>query len=473
MPDDARQSEYDSVVRAFLKFLATLALLLVIIAGGAWWWAGRLPPPRIEIRQPQRFVGLSTPLDVAVEAPGARFSRVVVELEQNGKSHPVFALDQGSQSQTRREADTLSIGGGVGKKEFPDLQSGPARIVVRAARPVLYGYRQVESQAIRDVQVRLEPPKVAVLSTFHYVNQGGAEFVVYRATPPDVESGVRVGDESYPGFAGSAVGIKDDGSTRVAFFALLHDQDVKAPMVVYARDAAGNESATPLDHRVFPKAFSRSRIEINDAFLQRVVPAIAANVPDMKLSTAPQDLVVSFLRINGDLRRRNAQTIAEDARKTKPEMLWKDAFQQVVNAAVEAKFADSRTYFYQGREIDHQVHLGFDLAVTAHIPVVASNRGVVLHAGDLGIYGNCIIVDHGLGVQSLYAHLSSIDVKVGDTVEKGQTMGRSGMTGLAAGDHLHFTMLVNGRAVNPVEWWDPKWMQDRVFRKIEAAAGQQ
>jgi len=473
VPDDARQSEYDSVVRAFLKFLATLALLLVIIAGGAWWWAGRLPPPRIEIRQPQRFVGLSTPLDVAVEAPGARFSRVVVELEQNGKSHPVFALDQGSQSQTRREADTLSIGGGVGKKEFPDLQSGPARIVVRAARPVLYGYRQVESQAIRDVQVRLEPPKVAVLSTFHYVNQGGAEFVVYRATPPDVESGVRVGDESYPGFAGSAVGIKDDGSTRVAFFALLHDQDVKAPMVVYARDAAGNESATPLDHRVFPKAFSRSRIEINDAFLQRVVPAIAANVPDMKLSTAPQDLVVSFLRINGDLRRRNAQTIAEDARKTKPEMLWKDAFQQVVNAAVEAKFADSRTYFYEGREIDHQVHLGFDLAVTAHIPVVASNRGVVLHAGDLGIYGNCIIVDHGLGVQSLYAHLSSIDVKVGDTVEKGQTMGRSGMTGLAAGDHLHFTMLVNGRAVNPVEWWDPKWMQDRVFRKIEAAAGQQ
>jgi len=134
---------------------------------------------------------------------------------------------------------------------------------------------------------------------------------------------------------------------------------------------------------------------------------------------------------------------------------------------IEAKFADARTYFYQGREIDRQVHLGFDLAVTAHIPVIAANRGVVLYAGDLGIYGNCVIVDHGLGVQSLYGHLSSIDVKVGDPVEKGRTMGRSGMTGLAAGDHLHFTMLVNGRAVNPVEWWDPHWIADRVERKLK------
>jgi murein DD-endopeptidase MepM/ murein hydrolase activator NlpD len=255
---------------------------------------------------------------------------------------------------------------------------------------------------------------------------------------------VRVGDQTYPGFPGAGVGIKGGDSVRVAFFALLHDQDVNAPIAVYARDAAGNEMATPLDHRVFPKPFAHGRIEISDEFLQRVVPAIAATTPDMKLATAPQDLIVSFLRINGELRRRNNQTIAEQAKKTKPEMLWKDAFQPLGNAAVEAKFADSRTYFYQGREVDRQVHLGFDLAVTAHVPVLAANRGIVLYAADLGIYGNCLIVDHGLGVQSLYAHLSSIDVKVGDTVEKGQTMAHSGMTGLAAGDHLHFTMLVNG-----------------------------
>jgi murein DD-endopeptidase MepM/ murein hydrolase activator NlpD len=159
------------------------------------------------------------------------------------------------------------------------------------------------------------------------------------------------------------------------------------------------------------------------------------------------------------------------ARKTSPQMLWKDVFQPLTNAAIESRFADNRTYVYQGKEVDRQVHLGFDLAVTQRIPVLAAHNGIVLYAADLGIYGNAVILDHGLGVQSLYAHLSSIDVKVGDRVEKGRQLGRSGMTGLAAGDHLHFTMLVNGRAVNPVEWWDQKWMQDRVVRKIVEAGG--
>ena len=396
-----------------------------------------------------------------------------MSLEQNGQRYNVFALGPAGQpsAAVRHDgADRVTVVARVGKHEILALQPGAARLVVRASRPVLYGLRQAATDAARDVEVRLEPPRVEVLSTFHYINQGGAEFVVYRATPSDVESGVRVGDLTYAGFPGVGAGVKA-ADTRVAFFALLHDQDPNVPITVYARDAAGNEAVVPLDHRVFPKPFAHSRIEIDDRLLQRVVPAIAAATPDMALSTAPPDLATSFLKINGDLRRRNGQVLVDLSKKTSHEMLWKEAFQPLGNAKVEAKFADSRTYLYQGKEIDHQVHLGFDLAVTAHIPVAAANTGVVVHAGDLGIYGNCIIVDHGLGVQSLYGHLSSIDVKVGDTVHKGQVMGRSGMTGLAAGDHLHFTMLVAGHPVNPVEWWDPKWMQDRVLRKISAAGG--
>src|SRR4029453_7491 len=114
------------------------------------------------------------------------------------------------------------------------------------------------------------------------------------------------------------------------------------------------------------------------------------------------------------------------------------------NNAVEAAFADQRTYVYQGKDVDRQTHLGFDLASFAGTPIVAANRGKVLFAEELGIYGQCVIIDHGMGVQSLYAHLSAIEVKPGAMVEKGQQLGRSGMTGLAGGDHLHFTMLVNG-----------------------------
>lgn len=454
------------------KFVVVVALLLLVVSAAAWFQAGRADGPSIDIRQPERFIGQVTSLDVLVESPGGQFARVDVSLEQAGRSHPVFTLAEPGQAGVRQEsAERIYIMRPVGKRDVPELQPGPARIVVRAARPVLYGLREAASEMARDVEIRLEPPRVAVLSTFHYINHGGAEFVVYRATPPDVESGVRVGDQTYPGFPASGAGIQADAATKVAFFALLHDQDLTTPISLYAHDPAGNEATAPLDHRAFPKPFRRSRIQIDDAFMSRVVPAIAATTPDMALVTAPADLVASFLRINGDLRRRNGETIVQQAAKTSPQMLWKDAFQPLGNASVEAGFADNRTYVHQGKDIDQQVHLGFDLAVTQRIPILAANAGVVLFAADLGIYGNCVIVDHGLGVQSLYAHLSSIDVQEGARVEKGHVLGRSGMTGLAGGDHLHFTMLVNGRPVNPVEWWDPKWMQDRVLRKIAEAGG--
>lgn len=454
------------------KFIALVTLLGLAGFAGAWFWAGRAVGPIIEIRQPERFIGQVTSLDLMIESPDGQFARVDVTLEQGDRSLPVFSLAQPTQAEVRQEtAERIYIIRPVGGRDLPELQPGPARIVVRAARPVLYGLREAESQFAHDVDVRLEPPRVEVRSTLHYINHGGAEFVVYRATPADVDSGVRVGDRIYPGYPASGAGIPADETTKVAFFALLHDQDLNTPISLWARDPAGNETTAALGHRAFPKQFARSRIGIDDRFVQRVVPAIAATTPEMALSTAPADLVASFLRINGDLRRQNDETIAGQAGATSPELFWSGAFQALGNASVEAGFADNRTYFYQGEEIDRQVHLGFDLAVTQRIPILAANTGVVLYAADLGIYGNCVIVDHGLGVQSLYAHLSSIDVQAGDRVEQGQVLGRSGMTGLAGGDHLHFTMLVNGHAVNPVEWWDPKWMQDRVLRKITEAGG--
>jgi murein DD-endopeptidase MepM/ murein hydrolase activator NlpD len=453
-------------MRGLLKFLAVLIVLALVVGGGAWLYAGRLEGPSIDLRQPGQFIGQATPLELVVETPGGQFSRVDVTLEQGGQTHPVFSLDQPAQGTVRQEtADRLFVIRQVGKRDIPALQAGPARIVVRAARPVVYGIREATSEATRDVEVRLEPPRVGVLSTFHFINHGGAEFVVYRATPPDVESGVIVGDVRYPGFPASGAGIQGDEALRVAFFALPFEQDLTTPITVFARDPAGNEVTTPLDHTPFPKPFRRSRIEIDDRFLQRVVPAIASASPEANIPTSG-DLVPAFLKINRDMRQANGQTIAALAAKTSPQMLWKDAFQPLGNASIEAGFADNRTYFYMNQEIDRQVHLGFDLAVTERIPVLAGNTGIVVYADDLGIYGNCVIVDHGLGVQTLYAHLSSMDVKAGDKVQKGQTLGRSGMTGLAGGDHLHFTVLVNGQAVNAVEWWDPKWMQDRVFRKI-------
>jgi murein DD-endopeptidase MepM/ murein hydrolase activator NlpD len=463
-------------MRAFLKFIFFVVILAGIVTAVAWFWAGRGAGPTIDIRQPGQFVGQASTLELAVDAPGGKFSEVNVVVEQDGRTFPVFALDEGTMVSpsgsgvvAQENAERLYVMRPIGKRSIPDLKPGPARIVARASRPVLYGFRQLESTATRDVQVRLEPPRVGVLSTFHFINHGGSEFVVYRATPADVHSGVRVGDKEYPGFPAAGAGIGGDPALRVAFFALLYDQPLNTRIDVFARDPAGNQVLAPLDYRVFPKPFRKSRIDVDDRFLQRVVPAIASNVPDEQIPT--DDTLAGFLKINGDLRRKNNQYLRDLAKKTAPEMLFKDAFQQLGNSQVEAGFADSRTYVYNGKDVDQQVHLGFDLAVTAHAPIAASQRGVVVHAGDLGIYGNCVIIDHGLGVQSLYGHLTTIDVKAGDAVEKGRQIGRSGMTGLAGGDHLHFTMLVGGEQVTPVDWWSAQWMQDRVLRKIMAAGG--
>jgi murein DD-endopeptidase MepM/ murein hydrolase activator NlpD len=447
-----------------LTFLAIVVLGLVG-AGAGWYLAGREAGPSITIKSPDKFIGRSGALDVSAES-ATPVEAMQATLEQNGQSTVVaaYASDGSTQNQ-------VSLSGAIGKAAQPALANGAAKLTVTASRKVFFGLRTAESSVTRDLQVRLDPPRIAVTSIHHFINLGGAEFVVLRATPDDVDAGVKVGDVEYRAYPGSAVGLADP-ALRVAFFALKHDQDLNVRMSAFARDAAGNEVTTPLEHQPTRKVFLNSRIPIDQRFLDRVVPAIASNTPDLKVDTgSPEGLLKGFLTINGDLRKKNGETITALAAKSQPKMLWTESFAQMGNSQVESRFADRRTYFFEDKEIDRQVHLGFDLASVQQAPVHASNAGVVVFADFLGIYGNCVIVDHGLGVQSLYAHLSTIGSKVGDTVTKGQELGRTGATGLAGGDHLHFTILLQGVPVNPVEWWDQHWLQDRVLRKITEAGG--
>jgi murein DD-endopeptidase MepM/ murein hydrolase activator NlpD len=462
-------------MRFLMRALLTLILIAVVAAGGAYLVAGRMAGPAIEISKPDKFIGAATPLAVAVTAPGANVSALQVVLEQEGKQTPVFTLGDGASGPAPQvSGDTLTVTRELGKQTVPDLKSGPARLIVTASHPVLRGIRTVQSTATRDLQVRLERPRVSVVSTHHFVNQGGTEMVVYRVSPEDVQSGVLVGDLEYPGYPAAGATVEGitltDPSLRVAFYALMYDQNATGtPIRVFARDEAGNSARADFDFRIFRKAFKRSRIELDDRFLERVVPAILEGTTEV----SPEgDTLAKFLAINGDLRRKNAARIAAFAKETSPEMLWRGVvFHPFTNSQVESAFADDRTYIYKGKEVDRQTHLGFDLASIAGNPIVAANRGKVLFAEELGIYGNTVIIDHGMGVQSLYAHLSSIAVTAGAMVDKEQVLGRSGMTGMAGGDHLHFTMLVNGRMVNPVEWWDSHWIEDRILRKLRAQGG--
>lgn len=439
-----------------------LIVLAGLIGGGTMYFlAGREPGPAITINSPEKFVGRSTPVSISIESP-TEITDASFEITQNGKPVTINDLKKDTAGNTATLSGTIARDG---------LANGAATLTATASRTTFYDLRTLSSSATRELTVRLDPPRVSVISIHHFINLGGAEFVVMRATPEDVEAGIRVGDASYRFYPGSAVGISDP-AVRVGFFALRHDQDVNTRIVAYARDVAGNEATTPVEHQPFVKKFVQSRIPIDQRFLDRVVPAIASETPELKIDTSsPEGLLKGFLEINGNLRKKNGDYIASLAEKSEPRMLWTEAFKQMMNSQVESRFADRRTYYFEDKEIDRQVHLGFDLATVQQAPVHASNAGVIVHADYLGIYGNCVIIDHGLGVQSLYAHLSQIAVKVGDKVDKDQEIGRTGATGLAGGDHLHFTMLVQGVPVNPVEWWDAHWLEDRVNRKIREAGG--
>ena len=451
-----------------MRKVLVFVVLVVVAAAATFLLAGRAAGPAIDILKPQAFVGANTPLEIDIASPGGRLTSVTASFEQGGVATPLFSEGAMAASDA---SGRVHLARAIGRDNVPSLKTGAARITVTAVRPVLFGLRKVSSTVTKDVQVRLEKPRVTVLSTHHYINQGGAEAIVYRVEPVDVQSGVRVGDFEYPGYPASGAAVEgasiSDPNIRIAFFALMYDQSPGTPMRVFARDEAGNSVDADFDRKTFPKPAKKSRIELTDAFIDRVVPAILASTTEIKPEGSTID---KFLAINGELRQKNAATIASFASKTSPQMLWGGVvFHPFTNSAVESAFADRRTYVYQGKDVDHQTHLGFDLARVVNTPIVASNRGKVLFADELGIYGRAVIIDHGMGLQSLYAHMSSISVKVGDEVKKEQEIGRSGMTGLAAGDHLHYTMLVSGHMVNPIEWWDSHWIEDRILRKLKEA----
>ena len=455
------------------RLLAFTIIIITIALGGLFLLSHRASGPVIDISQPVRVVGLTATLDFAIEAPRGDISRIDVAVEQDSRSLPLFSLSDPKEALLTQETpNRIRVSRSFGQQDLPTLQPGVATLIVSAARPILFGFSEKITTIKHQLAVDFDPPRLTTLSTFHYINHGGSEMVIYQVIAQDVvESGVRVGELTYPGYPAANAGVTGaDETVKVSFFGLLFDQELSTPIELYAIDEAGNEGRAQFDYRILPQVFKRTRINLNDAFLQRVVPNILERSPVFREKMASgENFLSQYVRINGDMRRENAETINSVTANTAPRKLWQGPFHQLYGSQVESQFAAHRTYFYEGNEVDQQIHLGVDLAVTANIPITAANHGKVIYAGYLGIYGNCLLIDHGMNLQSLYAHLSSFTVTNGDSVEKNEQLGFSGISGLAGGDHLHFTMLLQGQPVNPIEWWDPHWIEDRITRKLREA----
>src|SRR3982750_4322894 len=285
-----------------MRYLLGLILIVALVAAGVFVYAGRMPGPTIQITKPVKYVGQSGTVEVAISAPGAKLSDFSITFEQNGKQTPLVSLAKPANADIKAAGDTVHIARTFTRAEIPDLKTGPARIVVTATRPVLRDLRKTTASATHDVQVRLERPQIAVLSSKHYINLGGSEMVVYKSTPADVESGVMVGDIKYPGYPASGAKLEGvhiaDPAVKIAFIALRYDQDVNTPMFAYAKDEAGNPARGEFDRLTFPKPFKKSAIPITDAFISKAVPWIYENSPEIKTTGDP---LQDFLQANGRL----------------------------------------------------------------------------------------------------------------------------------------------------------------------------
>lgn len=434
-----------------MKILLVAGLLLVLLGAPAILFVLSSSPvigldPDIEV------LGATSNMAVRVTNPhGVRALRVRLEQGPAVAIHAVQAPPERWLFWRRRLPPSV-FAVKLAADPRQGFRSGPATLLVEA---VSNDFRGRTGTLRREVQINLAPPKLAVTSGQHYINQGGAGLVTFEATGYWTEAGVRIGAHefrSYP-LPGAASGTK-----RFCLFVFPWDVPATEAPLLFARNPAGGQVTAPFQHKVFSKTWRRRQLPLTDAFLEKIVPRLdpAGSGP----------LLERFLRINREVRQANNQTLSGLRLQSEPRALWEGPFEQLASTKVEALFADIRSYIHNGAKVDEQVHLGFDLSRVARAPVVAANHGKVVFAGDLGIYGKCVVIDHGYALQSIYAHLSEISVAPGQPVRKRDPIGLSGETGLAGGDHLHYSMQIDGVQTNPLEWWDPKWIEEKISAKM-------
>ncbi|MFN8738212.1 MAG: M23 family metallopeptidase [Betaproteobacteria bacterium] len=434
--------------------------MLAIVAsalGAAGWFVG----PRLESVAPQVAItpegeaAGQTPLQVQVSDGGTGLRSVTVTLSQGGTEHKI-AADELVQP-LHEKTYTVALA------KVPGIKEGPAVLKVAARDAALWRGNQTVVE--RRLTLDLTPPTLQLVADDRYVNFGGVGVLVYKTSADTVRTGVQFGTRFFPGFAGQVRGHPDHW---LVLFAHAYDVPTDARPKLVAADAAGNSRELAVRYELKNVKYRKSTLPLSERFVRdKVAPLLA----DATLRQgAPRDV---FVAVNQGLRKDNEEKIAALTRQAAPPMLWRGAFVQLSNSKVEANFADERTYTWNGEPIDTAYHLGYDLSVTKAYPVEAANAGTVVFAGDLGIYGGTVIIDHGLGLFTLYSHLSAIEVQVGATLAKKQILGKTGQTGLAAGDHLHYGVYLSGVAVLPVEWWDAQWLEDNLAPKLEGRAGEE
>ncbi len=413
-----------------------------------------LERPQITLAPDLTFIGGPMQLSFHAQDKRSGIRQISFFLRQDGKEYSLF------DRQFQRKAWLSTAGPNEVQESVPldirtlDAKEGPADFIAVVRD---FSLKPNVTTLQLPITIDTSPPRVRIEHAQTHIRQGGSGIVVYELSEPAQRHGVQLEDLFFPGFP------LPGGKQFISYITLPWDRNERPESSwVVAVDQAGNEGRTAFSVHLRKVREKRDRIEISDSFLQRKIPEFQEYYPEMSGTDLEK-----YLYVNQVIRVQNNERIAAICREdTAEEQLWHDRFLRMPGASM-ASFADHRTYYYQGKAIDEQVHLGIDIASTARAEIRATNRGRVIFAEYFGIYGKTVIVDHGQGLSSLYSHLSRIDTDLGKMVEKDELLGRSGTSGMAGGDHLHLSLLVNGIFVNPIEWLDQNWINININNIIQ------
>lgn len=431
-------------------------LMLTIIGAGVWALATycEWENPQILADKGIAVIGQRKIMDLRFLDKKSGLREILVSLKQGEKEQELSRITLNTRG-TKDKALRLEV---IPKNL--GLRDGEATLRISVTDfSLLHNKQVVEMKA----KIDAVPPRITLLSTAHNINPGGTCLSIFKLTKTVAFAGVRCGGETFPAFPM----IIKNTPCYVSYFAIPIDVTIATPMKVVTMDMGGNEASTRIPFYIRTQhRFRSDTVNLGDDFLT----SKAAEFQEQDTRLAGKQPAEIFSMINSQMRAENTKTIAETSRKTQPRQLWDGLFLRMKNAAPMALFGDKRGYSVGGTLLGNSVHMGVDLASTEHAPIEAANNGIVIYADRLGIYGNAVIIDHGLGISTLYGHLSDIKVMNGQQVSKGAIIGLSGNTGLAGGDHLHYSVMVYGCFVNPIEWWDSNWMKDNIELKFKDAA---
>jgi len=323
------------------------------------------------------------------------------------------------------------------------------------------------NKTVKTIKIKVDSkrPNVNVLANSYSITQGGSALVVFQANDENL-------DELYVEADGKRFQVepyKQKGyyATLVAWPFNKNTFNAK----IIATDKAKNKRVTDIPFYLKNHKYKVSWIKARDKFIDGKITDLASSNPEYASIT---DRLDKLRAINETMRLKNEAKIHALAKSVSTEVLkhWKmKKFYPLQNGARVASYGDERHYYYKTKdnEVSKSYHVGYDLASTKMASIKSSNAGKVVYANENGIYGNMPMIDHGLGLYSLYGHCSQLLVKEGDEVKAGQVIAKTGRSGLALGDHLHFGLLVQGIEVRPIEWFDGGWIKTNIDNVFNAA----